>query len=270
MKKIILGLLVILVFSLVACSKENTRLEKVLEKGELVIITSPDYAPFEFIDPSKTGDDKYIGADIELMKYIAKELGVSLKLEVADFNTTLASLALGTVDLAISGYTYEDERAENYELSIPYYNEGKQGVLVLKENYENLNTKEKLNTNIKIGAQAGSMQADYVSQLENAKLENFLAIPDGITALDSKIISGISISKKVANIIMEKHPQKYEFVEGVFEVDEESTAMYVIAKKNETLLIEKINEIIEKVVAEGLYSIWDEEATIKAIELGLL
>ena len=123
MKKLMYLIIFILVFVLVGCGSTDQRLEKIINKKEIVIITSPDYPPFEFIDTSKEGMDKYIGADIELMKYIANELGVTLKLEVADFNTTLASLGLGTVDLAISGYTYDSERAANYELSIPYYNE---------------------------------------------------------------------------------------------------------------------------------------------------
>lgn len=271
MKKVILMLLVAVAsFLLVGCGGENKVLDKVLEKGELVVITSPDYPPFEFIDTTKTGNDKYIGADIELMKYIAKELGVTLKLEVADFNTTLASLGLGTVDLAISGYTYDSERAANYELSIPYYNEGGQGVLVLSENYDNLNSIEKLNTDLKIGAQAGSLQASYVEELlPNAKLENFVTIPDGITLLDKNIISGISMSEKVANIIINKYPNKYKFV-NAFNVDVSETSMYVIAKKGEVSLINKVNEIIEKVIELDLYKKWDMEATEIAIELGLL
>ncbi|HHX00161.1 MAG TPA: transporter substrate-binding domain-containing protein [Acholeplasmataceae bacterium] len=270
MKKLMYLIIFILVFVLVGCGSTDQRLEKIINKKEIVIITSPDYPPFEFIDTSKEGMDKYIGADIELMKYIANELGVTLKLEVADFNTTLASLGLGTVDLAISGYTYDSERAANYELSIPYYNEGGQGVLVLSENYDNLNSIEKLNTDLKIGAQAGSLQASYVEELlPNAKLENFVTIPDGITLLDKNIISGISMSEKVANIIINKYPNKYKFV-NAFNVDVSETSMYVIAKKGEVSLINKVNEIIEKVIELDLYKKWDMEATEIAIELGLL
>ena len=270
MKKVCYLLLLVLTVIFAGCTKSNQVLNKILEKKVIVIVTSPDYPPFEFIDNSKTGMDKYVGADIELMKYIAKELGVELKIEVADFDTTLATLALGTADLAISGYTYDEDRANNYELSNPYYNEGNQGVLVLKEDYEKYNSLEKLNTNIKIGAQSCSLQAGYVEQfLPKATLEKFTTVPDGITLLENGIIEGISLSEKVAKIIMDKYPNKYAFV-NAFDVDVSETAMYVIAKKGEVALIEKINEIIQKVVDNNLYSKWDEEATIKAIELGLI
>jgi hypothetical protein len=115
------------------------------------------------------------------------------------------------------------------------------------------------------------MQAGYVEdQLTNATLENFVTIPEGITLLDNKVISGISISNKVANIVMGMNPDKYMYVDGVFTIDEAETAMYVIAKKGEVALINKINEIIKKVVDNNLYAAWDEAATARALELGLL
>ena len=62
------------------------------------------------------------------------------------------------------------------------------------------------------------------------KLENFVTIPDGITLLDKNIISGISMYEKVANIIINKYPNKYKFV-NAFNVDVSETSMYVIAKR---------------------------------------
>ena len=37
----------------------------------LTVATSPDFAPMEFVDTSKEGQDQYIGFDISLAKYIA-------------------------------------------------------------------------------------------------------------------------------------------------------------------------------------------------------
>ncbi|MFA6610821.1 MAG: transporter substrate-binding domain-containing protein, partial [Bacilli bacterium] len=87
MKKIIcFMLLFVSLFVLAGCNKNV--LDEIVKKGEIVIVTSPDYPAFEFIDESKSGQDKYVGADIEFMKYIAEELGVTLKIEATDFDTT--------------------------------------------------------------------------------------------------------------------------------------------------------------------------------------
>jgi polar amino acid transport system substrate-binding protein len=273
MKKL-LCLLIILIFTLelASCQKENQRLKNIIDKGIITIVTSPDYPPFEFIDSDKSGMERYVGADIDLMKFIAQELGVVLKIEVADFDTTLASLSLGTGDLAISGYTYKPERANNYEMSISYYEEGIQGIMILKSNLEKYGAMEKLNVSgVKVGAQSGTLQADYVtSQLNKSNLELFTKIPDGITLLDNGAIKGIALAKKIADIIMAKNSNDYIFLEETFNVEKEDTELYVFAKKGETELIERINEIIGKVKTENLYEEWDKDATELAISLGLL
>ena len=42
--------------------------------------TSPDFAPWEFKDVS-SGTTEYVGADVELAKYIAEKLGVELEIK---------------------------------------------------------------------------------------------------------------------------------------------------------------------------------------------
>ena len=59
--------------------QENNRLNEILERGYITVTTEPYFAPNEFIDPSKEGDEQYVGADIELAKYIANELGVECR-----------------------------------------------------------------------------------------------------------------------------------------------------------------------------------------------
>ena len=51
-------------------------LGKVLAAGKITMGTSPDFAPWEFKDVS-SGTTEYVGADVELAKYIAEKLGVS-------------------------------------------------------------------------------------------------------------------------------------------------------------------------------------------------
>ena len=69
--------------SLAACSASSSSdssqstLEKIKEKGTLVVATSPDYAPFEF-QALVDGKNEVVGADIMLAQKIADELGVKL------------------------------------------------------------------------------------------------------------------------------------------------------------------------------------------------
>ena len=74
------------------------------ESDTLHIGFSPDYAPYEFVDLTKTDDEKYVGADIELAKYICQKLDKKIVFEPMGFGQILISLQSGKIDLAISGF----------------------------------------------------------------------------------------------------------------------------------------------------------------------
>ena len=85
----------------------------------LVVACDTAFVPFEF----KQGD-KYVGFDIDLWDAIAKDLGVSYKLQPMDFNGILPALQTKNVDVALAGITIKDERKKVIDFSDGYYNSG--------------------------------------------------------------------------------------------------------------------------------------------------
>ena len=134
MKKIIaLALAAVMVFALAACGGNSSS----SSSKTLTVAISPDFAPMEFVDTSKTGQDQYVGFDVTLAKFIATELGMTLEIKPMSFDACQAAVQSGKVDLSISGYSYTESRAENFLLSDYYYagdNETKQVTIVLSEN----------------------------------------------------------------------------------------------------------------------------------------
>ena len=98
-------------------SSAANRLEAIKERGYLEVVTEPYFAPMEFIDPTKEGDEKYVGADIELAHHIADELGVECHIIPLDFTSVLSGVTTGKYDMAISALAYTPERAEAMELA---------------------------------------------------------------------------------------------------------------------------------------------------------
>ena len=74
MKKLIALLLAALVMTLSLSGLAAGRLEAIKAAGKLVVGTSPDYAPYEFLDT----DGKPVGSDITFAQFIADKLGVEL------------------------------------------------------------------------------------------------------------------------------------------------------------------------------------------------
>ena len=50
-------------------------LDEIKASGELHITLSPDFAPMEFVDSSKDGQEQYVGFDVTLANYIADYIG---------------------------------------------------------------------------------------------------------------------------------------------------------------------------------------------------
>ena len=141
-------------------SKADGVLKNVLDKGTLVIATSPDYPAAEFI----TEDGTIYGNEMMLAKYVADCLGVELKIETMDFNAVLTAVDTGKVDMAFSGFGWKADRAEAFELSVGYSGDSSVTFHTLivpadqKDNYKSLEDF----VGKHIIAQASSLQQMYV------------------------------------------------------------------------------------------------------------
>ena len=115
MKKFIaLALAVCMIFGLAACSGGNqesggSTIQKIKDKGELVVGTSADYPPYEF-HTEINGEDTIVGFDISIAQAIADELGVDLKVVDMSFDNLIMSLVNGEFDMVIAGMTSTAER----------------------------------------------------------------------------------------------------------------------------------------------------------------
>ena len=70
-RAIIILLAAALLLSVVGCRKESKK---------LTVAMSPDFAPMEFVDTSKSGQEQYVGFDVTLANFLADELGMELEI----------------------------------------------------------------------------------------------------------------------------------------------------------------------------------------------
>lgn len=82
----------------------------------LVMGTSADYPPFEFIK-----DKQIKGFDIDLAEIIAKKLGYSLYVRDISFAGIIPAVKTGRIDFAAAGFTVTKEREEVVDFSVVYY-----------------------------------------------------------------------------------------------------------------------------------------------------
>ncbi len=233
-----------------------------VEPGKLIVATSPDFAPMEFVDASKSGQDQYVGFDITLAKHIASEMGLELVISPMDFNACQVAVSMGSVDMAISGFSWLPTRAENCNLSDTYHagdNEDGQTTICLAsagDKYADAANVEGL----KIGVQGSSLQEYFAqTQLPDAEIVVFQDLTTGAMQLRNGDFDIMACADGNAAAIIAANPDMaltgFDFV-----VTEEYTDNLILMKKGNDTLTAKVNEILAACKEAGVYEGWYDEA----------
>ena len=259
-KLLALGLVAVLAVGLVGCGNKSsdnsggnqTALEQIKQNKKLVVATSPDYPPFEFM-VSEGGKSKIVGADIDLAQKIADKLGVELEIKAMDFDSLVSALQAGKVDMVITGMTPNEKRKKAVDFSDIYF-KGENAVIVNAKDAGKFTSEDQLKK-AKLGVQKGSTQETYVK--DNLKVTNYkalVAVPDLIADMKNGNIDAVVLNSKVAGI----NVTKYDGIKVVENLkltsggDEE--AMAVAMKKGDNAdLIKLTNEVIKELQDSGEY-----------------
>lgn len=283
MKKLLVVFVVMMmVLSLSACSKkeetvvdegnttEETATYKLVSDGVLTVSMSTDFAPMEFVDLTKSGQDKYVGSDVELAKYLANALGLELLIKPMDFDTCQASVANDIVDISISGYSYTTQRAASYLLSEDYYSEGDSGqvALIAKANedvYTDLNSLNQ--AGVEVAAQNGALQQEIViEQLPNATLKPVDDLNAAYDNLAAGTYAAVVVASTVAETLVASAPDKFAIVSEQFD-DSKYTGYHILINLENEGLKTAIDAAIAS-IPEGQYKTWQDEAQALFLSLG--
>lgn len=277
MKKMIAFLLAaILVLGCTACGSKkdegNDRLAQIKAKGYIELCTEPYFAPFEYVDPTKTGDDQYQGMDMEVAKYIADKLGVDLKITALDFTAVLAGVADGKYDFAISAIAYSPERAEAMRLSDVYYatNTG-YGFIVRSEDVGKYTDIDSLKDAVVI-TQSGSVQEALYNQYVNGACKEFKLVAnmtDGYLAV-SEGKADVCICSTASASLYAQANGGLDIPDFRFEVDPNMNGVCVAMPTEGTeSLAELINQCIAELNESGKPEEWYSQYEAAAAELGI-
>ena len=194
MKKIIsLMLALVMALALVACGAKDDG------NKALVMGTSADYAPYEFMYPNDKGEMVYGGIDISVGQAIADHMGKELQVENMGFDFLLTNMQNGKCDMVLAAIEVTDDRLLVADFSDPYYTDLPAMILVKAGDattYKTLNdfagkkvgaqtatTKETIVKEDMAGAELVSLQVvtDMINQLVNGKLDALVL--DGAVAM---------------------------------------------------------------------------------------
>ena len=260
-KRFAIILSVFLCLSLVCGCAQNA------DTDTLRVAMSPDYSPMEFVDPSKTGQEQFVGFDVSLAKYLAAEMGMELEIVPMSFDACQTAVAMGQVDMAISGFSWLPDREEKYNLSDTYHageNESNQVLLTVPSNLELCTDDESLE-GLKIGAQTASLQEWLVQQqIPDAAVVPYGDITTGIMQLKKGDFVAMAVAEGNADAIIASNPDlcKADFR---FELSDDLLDNLILLQKGNDALTETVNALLAKAKAAGHYEVWYAEALELAV-----
>lgn len=246
----------------------SNKLEKIKESKKLVVGTSPDFVPMEFEDVS-SGKKEYVGADIELAKYIAQKLGVELEIKAMEFMAIQQAVMSDVVDLGISGFAKTPEREKAMYLSNYYNNseEDGQGLIVLADKASLYKDAESF-AGKKIAAQNASLQQTLAEKNlpESIELKPVATTTDGILMLTSNKVDAMAVSLDSCKNLIEANPQ---IAIAEYKFPYTSDGNVIAMKKGEDALLDEINKIIAEVNESDIFTVWKDDANALAKKLNI-
>jgi polar amino acid transport system substrate-binding protein len=243
-------LIVILVLITSACGPKEpaNELEAVEQAGKITIGTSADYPPFEFVDDA----GEMVGFDIDLANEIGKQMGVEVEILDMPFDSLIASVQEGKIDISIAAFNYTEERDKTVDFSDAYYY-AEDGFLVL-EGFTGEITKPEDAANYIVGVQTGATADSWATEnLVDAGLmpeENLfryermdqaaLDVKNGrIDILITDYIPAEALAEEVGGLVV------------IFHAEVSTGPVNIITPEGSTELTGKLNEIIANMLEDG-------------------
>ncbi len=205
---------------------------------QLIMVTEAGFAPYEFYE-----NGEIVGVDVEIAREIANAMGKELVVKDVAFDFIINEVQSGKADFGAAGISITDERKEQVDFTIEY-TVSNQVVVVRNDspiqNFDELKDK-------KIAVQLGTVGEDYV---ENTYPEASIVTQKKYLAAAEDVKSG-----KADCIVMDELPAKelvasnpeLKIMDGILFSDKYG----MVVKKGNTELLNKINEVLTRLMNEG-------------------
>ena len=261
MKKLLaLMLAMLMALSLVACGNtaaNDNNNDAAPEGGDtqpeakttLVLGTSADYAPFEFMYPDDSGEMVFGGIDLSVAQYIADEMGMELQVENMGYDYLLTSLDKGDFDMVLAAMEATPDRLENADFSDPYYTDMPPAILVKADKADQYKTLADFNGK-SIGAQTATTKLDMVADIEGANAVSLQSVLDLVNELVYDKVDAILVDGGVAQQYADANSDLV-IAEASSELGQAAPYCVAVQKGDPKGLLDGINAAIAKMNAEN-------------------
>ncbi len=227
---------------------------KVISPGKLTVCSDIPYAPFEFNDGGS--GDTLTGFDVELVRAMAKTLGLTADFKTTPFDSIIPSLAAGNCDMVASATTITEERKQKVAFTQPYF-DADQSLLVRSGDRERYKTLADLRGKT-IGVQSGTTGENYAkaNTPQGATVKDFPGAEDLFNALASGDIDAVLQDFPVNKYRSLKASEQFAVTETIKTGEQYG---FAVAKENANLvaaLDAALAQVRESGEYDTVYKMW--------------
>lgn len=239
--------------SAVPASAADSSWEKVKSAGQLVLGFDKAFPPMGYVD-TKTGNT--VGFDIDMATEACKRLNIKVKFQPIDWDSKTAELNNGNVDCLWNGFSKTEERAKQFNLSIPYMKNNQIILVKTGSSYKGLASL----AGKTVGVQSDSSAETALNSSANAafkkSLKEIVKIDDyskAVLEIQNGTIDAIAIDEVVARYYLTNNPGAYTVLQGTDGKDASlAVEDYVVGfRKNDNALKQKIEGALQNMEKDG-------------------
>lgn len=219
---------------------------------KIVLGTSADYPPFEFMDTKQN----ILGFDLMIAEEIAKDMGKELEIKNMEFNSLLTALQTDKIDMILSGMNPNEERRKSVDFSEIYYL-SKHYVVINAEKVDSIKEEADLNGK-KIGVQIGTTQEKLAREkFPGSEIVALGSIQDILLQLKTNKLDAAITEDAVAKNAINNNE---DLVLPGIEYEDEEGGIAVAVRKDSPELVDQINKTIKRLQDENKIEEFFDEA----------
>jgi polar amino acid transport system substrate-binding protein len=226
-----------------------------VKQGELTIGSDIPFEPFEF-----EKDGELTGFDVELVREIAKRLGLKATFVDTDFETIFTQLAAARYDMIASATTITEERKKQVAFSVPYF-VSRLALTINTQRTPNIDSFDDLKSGDTLAVQVGTTSLDYANKNLKPKgvtVREFPEAPDTYNALEAEQVTAVLFDEPSAVAELEER----KTLKIAAAVDSGDRYGFPINPENKPLQ-DAINKALQAIIDDGAYDrIFDKYASL--------
>lgn len=210
----------------------------------LTVAVNANMMPFSYVDDKGHA----VGFDVDVMNQVAKNQGYQVEYKILPWQQMFTSVENGESDVAISGISYNDNRASKYSLSDPYayvpmavlYFDGKATV----NKFEDIK-------GLRLGVQRGGTYEALAHEQNIAQTVSSDTVFLGFQKMVKGDVDVLMSDKQILQNIANNYPEHHAKVVEYGDPSDKNSYVVVIGNSQKSDVIQEINQGIKQLKDSG-------------------